>query len=159
MRFVVPFVAVVMITTVAATQTPPPAGGLHGDVPTGWVVDTKSGCKVWDAVPEADETISWSGSCVDGMADGSGTLQYFVGGTPGTRYEGEMRGGRADGHGVDVSPDGTRYEGEWRNNAAHGHGIYTKDGNRYEGDWVNGCLKQGAVELAVGVSRDACGFK
>ena len=65
----------------------------------------------------------------------------------------------ADGHGVSLEPGGGRYEGQWRNNAANGPGIYSRDGARYEGIWSNGCLKQGATELAVGVSRQSCGFK
>jgi hypothetical protein len=167
MRFYVPFVAatvtLAMVAAIAgpavAQTAPPAAGGLSSDTPTGWVVDGTTGCKVWDDVPAPDETISWSGGCVDGMADGSGTLQYFVGGKPGTRYEGELHGGRADGHGINLDPDGTRYEGGWRNNAAQGPGVYTKAGQRYEGIWEKGCLKQGAAELAIGVSRASCGFK
>src|SRR5471032_781919 len=135
--------------------TPPPSL----DAPSGWVADPKTGCKIWDAAPDPAEKITWSGKCEDGMADGEGTLQFYIGGEPVVRYEGEMRNGRSDGHGVNVEPDGTRYEGGWRNNAASGQGVYTKAGVRYEGMWFNGCLKQGEAELTVGVSNDSCGFR
>lgn len=159
MQLYVPFVAVVAVLAGSAfaqpAATPPPSL----EAPTGWVADAKTGCKIWDSAPDPAEKITWSGKCETGMADGAGTLQFYIGDKPAARYEGEMRNGRADGQGVNVEPDGTRYEGGWRNNAANGHGIYTKAGVRYEGTWFNGCLKQGAAELTVGVSRESCGFK
>ena len=156
MRFYVPFVATIATVAGAAfaqTAAPP------SDAPTGWVVDGKTGCKVRDDAPDPAEKITWSGKCEDGMAEGSGTLQFYIGDKPAARYEGEMRNGRADGQGVNLEPGGGRYEGQWRNNAANGPGVYTRGGARYEGIWSNGCLKQGAAELAVGVSRESCGFK
>ena len=163
MQLYVPFVAAMVamagpLTGTAFAQpaaTQPPSL----DALTGWVADDKTGCKIWDAAPDPAEKITWSGKCEAGMADGQGILQFYIGGKPGARYEGEMRNGRADGHGVNVQPDGTRYEGGWRNNAASGQGVYTKAGVRYEGKWFNGCLKQGAAELTVGVTRESCGFK
>lgn len=127
--------------------------------PTGWVADPKTGCKILDAAPDPDEKITWSGDCVGGMAEGNGTLQFFIGDMPAVRYEGDMRNGRADGHGINVEPDGARYEGQWRNNAADGFGVYVRDGKRYEGTWSNGCLRQGQEAIAVGVTRESCGFK
>ena len=172
MRFYVPFVAAVLampafaqgpaqgLTQVPASSLPSsPEAERPSSPPTGWVADSKTGCKIWDAAPDPDEKISWSGECANGMADGKGTLQFFIGATPATRYEGDMRNGRADGHGINVEPDGGRYEGEWRNNVADGFGVYTRDRNRYEGNWSNGCLKLGSDEIAVGVTRESCGFK
>lgn len=154
MQLYVPFVvAAVVMAGQAFAQPAKPV-----DAPTGWIVDARTGCKVWDSAPDPDEKIAWSGRCENGMAEGPGTLQFFVGGEPAARYEGELRNGRADGHGVSLEPDGTRYEGNWRDNAASGFGVYTKGSTRVEGQWSNGCLKQGATELAVGVSRESCGF-
>jgi len=172
MRFYVPFVVAAALVPPAFAQssgqntgqntgqTPnaPPAARTTG-APTGWVADIKTGCKIWDPTPDPDETMTWSGECADGMAEGNGILQFFIGDKPAARYEGDMRNGRADGHGINVEPDGGRYEGQWRNNAADGFGTYTRDGKRYEGTWSNGCLKQGADEIAVGVTRESCGFK
>ena len=158
MQLYVPFVAAVVLAGTALAQpaaTPPPAL----DAPAGWVADARTGCKIWDDAPDPAEKITWSGRCEAGMAEGSGTLQFFIGDKPAARYEGELRNGRADGTGTSLEPDGTRYEGNWRNNAANGFGVYTKNGARYDGTWVNGCLKQGATELAVGVTRASCGFK
>ena len=38
-----------------------------------WITDNH-GCKVWDSLPSANESVSWSGPCKDGYADGKGTL-------------------------------------------------------------------------------------
>jgi len=155
MRFSVPFV--VLAALLAAVC----AGAVRAEnPPTGWIPDPRTGCKIWDAAPDPEERITWSGPCTGGMAEGNGTLQLFVGDEPGARYEGDMRAGRADGQGINTLPDGTRYEGAWRNNAAHGLGTLTRPGGeRFEGNWTNGCLKLGTAELAVGVAPQSCGFK
>jgi hypothetical protein len=175
MRFYVPFVAAALATALASpafaqssdqgagrsgnrSSNAPPAATTTG-TPTGWVADLKTGCKIWDDAPDPEESMTWSGECADGMAEGKGTLQFFIGDKPAASYEGDMRGGRADGHGINIEPDGARYEGQWRNNAADGFGTYTRDGKRFEGTWSKGCLKQGADEIAVGVTRESCGFK
>src|SRR5208282_1753919 len=40
-----------------------------------WITDSH-GCKVWDSLPSANESVSWSGPCKDGYADGEGTLAW-----------------------------------------------------------------------------------
>jgi hypothetical protein len=32
-----------------------------------FVADAKSGCKVWNPHPQPDETVNWSGGCVNGL--------------------------------------------------------------------------------------------
>ncbi|MBS0550007.1 MAG: hypothetical protein JSR24_19815 [Proteobacteria bacterium] len=155
MRFSVPFVVLAAGVAVAAIGV-----AQAENAPSGWIPDPKTGCKVWDAAPDPEERVTWSGDCAGGMAEGKGTLQLFIGNKPGARYEGDMRNGRADGHGINTLPDGTRYEGAWRNNVAHGLGTLTKPGGeKFEGNWTNGCLKLGAAELTVGVAPQSCGFK
>jgi hypothetical protein len=52
------------------------------------------------------------------------------------RYEGEMKGDKANGHGAFYFSNGNRYEGNWRDDNKNGHGIcYFKNGDRYEGNW------------------------
>src|SRR5471032_3330623 len=103
MQLYVPIVAAIavlagplMMSTAFAqpAATPPPSL----DAPSGWVADPKTGCKIWDAAPDPAEKITWSGKCEDGMADGGGMLQFYIGDLPVTRYEGEIRNGRSDGH-------------------------------------------------------------
>ena len=111
MQLYVPIVAAMFALAGTAfaqpAATPPPAL----DALTGWVADPKTGCKIWDAAPDPAEKITWTGKCEAGMAEGSGTLQFFIGEKPAARYEGELRNGRADGQGISLEPDGTRYEG------------------------------------------------
>lgn len=149
MRFCGAIVALAALLAVPARGENPP---------TGWVADARTGCKIRDAVPDPDETATWSGACAGGMAEGRGTLQFFVGGTAAARYEGDMRAGRADGQGLHVLPDGTRYEGGWRGGVADGFGVLTTaGGQRHEGTWSNGCLKAGRQAFAVGVAPRSCG--
>jgi hypothetical protein len=121
-----------------------------------------NGCKVYDPSPEPDETVTWSGRCLDGYADGSGVVQWLDGATPGTRVEGTLvrgkwegqtsvlnrSGGRFEGSyhegersgkGALTWPNGDRYEGDWQHNKRTGGGVLTRaNGDRYEGDFVDG---------------------
>ncbi len=64
-----------------------------------WIAD-KSGCHVWDPNPQLDESVTWSGSCANGRAQGSGTVQWSKGGMPIETDEGEWRDGRQAGKGT-----------------------------------------------------------
>lgn len=104
-----------------------------------WIKDSNSGCAVWNSNPKPIETITWSGSCRNGKADGRGVLQWYRDGKPGDRYEGDTKIGKAHGLGVFTDADGSRYEGEHVDGKAHGRGVFTdSDGSRYEGEFVNG---------------------
>ena len=74
-----------------------------------WVVDQNTGCQIWDTNPQPNESISWSGACVNGAAQGKGVVQW----PSGQRYEGEVREGKLDGHGTEIDANGQRYEGEF----------------------------------------------
>lgn len=150
----------------------------------GWLADRNTGCKIWDDNAAAGGSATWTGPCVGGMGQGRGVLVLFSRtGTPGVRYEGDLRGGKLEGRGVYLWPNGNRYEGELRNGNFHGqgtmnwangdryvgqwandvaHGLETKtvpDGRTYSGQWNNGCFKQGTSWATVGRSAEQCGFK
>ena len=59
---------------------------------------TTQGCQAWPVNPQFGATASWSGPCVDGRANGTGTLilTWRLGEE---RYVGAMRAGRANGQG------------------------------------------------------------
>jgi hypothetical protein len=127
----------------------------------GFIPDRK-GCKVSNPSPKPNETVEWSGDCLDGYADGKGVLQWYLDGAPSTRYEGTIHGGllsgrgklsmpngasyegqwlagKQEGKGVQSMPDGTRYEGEWKNGQPNGHGVLRNAaGETFEGDWEDG---------------------
>lgn len=55
----------------------------------GWVIDASTGCKVHVEYSQPNEISSWSGSCLDGLAEGAGTLTS----SNGTFLKGEFRKG------------------------------------------------------------------
>ena len=108
-----------------------------------WLADAKSGCKVWDGVPEPGESVSWDGPCKDGVTDGSGTLLWLKDGVSTGSYVGERVAGKAEGHGVYTWSSGDRYDGNWKDDVPDGKGTYTwKNGSGYQGEWRSG-KKQG----------------
>ena len=53
-------------------------------------------------------------------------------------YVGQVKNGKANGHGVAILSTGSRYEGEWKNNLRDGEGtFYWADGQHYEGEYKN----------------------
>ena len=77
-----------------------------------WVAD-KSGCHVWDPNPQLDEWVTWSGSCANGHAQGSGTVQWLKGCMPIETDEGEWHDGRQVKKGTQSWSSG-RYEGSFQ---------------------------------------------
>ena len=103
-----------------------------------WLQD-KRGCKFANPTPKPNETVAWSGACVDGYMQGKGVLQFASDGKPGARYEGTLTKGRLTGRGVLKSPDNTVYDGDWVDSKPDGYGSYTAaDGSKYEGAWTAG---------------------
>jgi len=149
----------------------PPA--LAGD----WIADGKSGCRVWNPNPTAQESATWSGSCKDGLAEGTGVVQWFRGGLPFERDEGRWQAGRQVGVGLQIWPTG-RYEGEVRDGMPHGHGRLIVGDARYEGEftagkpngagtlrnakgvfegiWKGGCFRDGTRRASLGVDLAQC---
>ncbi|PWT77233.1 MAG: hypothetical protein C5B46_00155 [Proteobacteria bacterium] len=103
-----------------------------------WIAD-KRGCKVANTFPRQGETITWSGECRGGFAQGAGVLQWYLNGKEDDRYEGSLDKGWAQGKGVLYRADGGKYDGEWEHSVQQGTGRYeAPDGSWYEGDWKNG---------------------
>jgi hypothetical protein len=127
-------VACLLGAPLAFAQTVECTGG-----PPGWIQAEGTGCRLWNLCRQHRETVTWSGVCVNGFAEGLGVQQWFLEGKPAGRQEGNMRSGKLNGFGVSTFPNGDRYEGEWRDSRWHGRGIYVhSDGDRYEGEWRNG---------------------
>ena len=71
-------------------------------------------CRVVDSELQG----TYTGPCVNGLAQGQGTAAGTA------RYTGEFVEGRKQGAGHKEWPNGDRYEGEFLNDLKHGHGIY-----------------------------------
>lgn len=125
--------------------------------PAGWIADRRTGCKVWNPEPVPKETISWDGPCKGGIANGSGTLQWFKSGKLSLREEGELRNGRLEGRGLSVDADGTRQEGEFSDGKLNGRGITTyADGTRVVGNFIDDKMEgRGVVTMPDGQKIDA----
>jgi hypothetical protein len=144
------------------------------DEDVGWIADSR-GCKVANPFPQPGETIKWSGSCKNGLADGNGVLEWFVNGKPLDRYEGTLQQGWAEGKGTLLreggryvgdwkhslqngngrfdAPDGSWYEGEWKDGQPHGHGQFqTPDGRLFTGTWENG-VYEGDMDMEDNPNR------
>jgi len=106
------------------------------DTPT---IADKNGCKVYNPMPQEEESIRWDGECSNGYAHGSGILDWYIGGELEERYEGELKQGWADGQGTYISRRGVRYEGGWKKSMQEGKGaVQNPDGSIYKGDWKQG---------------------
>lgn len=126
---------------------------------SGWLADGRTGCKVWDLDIETGESVTWSGACVGGLAEGPGVVVWTKGGKLEERDEGTYRAGKMEGMGYVSWPDGSRDEGEYRAGRLNGRGVRTfaedgrcvgqfrdddreghvectsTNGKRYEGEW------------------------
>ena len=107
----------------------------HGaDDQQSWI-NTDSGCKVLAEHPVEDRTVSWTGACQNGYAEGAGTLTW----SNGDVLQGTLRAGRAEGIVVERGSNGNRYEGEVHAGVANGKGkYYWANGDWYEGDFKEG---------------------
>jgi hypothetical protein len=122
----------------------------------GWIAD-KSGCRVWNSSPGAGETMTWSGPCKDGLANGYGTVVWLVGRQLDEAYVGVLVNGHYTGYGIQIWRDGSSYTGNYLDDRASGWGTYRNpDGEIFSGNWVNGCLKHDAQRFAVGVPISEC---
>jgi len=142
-----------------------------------FVADPRNGCKVWNPHPVADETATWNGECVNGVAHGRGTLQWTRGGRITETDDGEWNEGRQFGRGkqnwgsgsyqgdfVNGEPSGqgvmillrARYEGEFRSGKPNGTGTVTNLDGVFRGQWKDGCLTDGTRRIAFAVSLSTC---
>jgi hypothetical protein len=89
------------------------------------------GCKVIDPELQA----SYSGPCVNGLAEGEGRASGMA------DYAGGFKAGRKHGQGVKTWPNGDRYEGDFVADHREGYGSYVWgrgawQGERYDGEFV-----------------------
>jgi hypothetical protein len=118
-----------------------------------WIADAK-GCKHWDYSPEPKESVTWSGGCVKGKADGDGTEEWFVNGQKHSRMTGRLSEGKPDG--VVTAYDyagGTSYEGRLENGKPTGRGTLMVGQAKVEGNFVDGKLSGNVVITAPNGAR------
>jgi hypothetical protein len=124
----------------------------------GWIMDPRNGCSVWNTEPQPDETLSWSGSCLDGKASGRGTA-IFRTRSGSTRVNGSMREGRLEGPATIIGADGTRIQAAFVNGMAEGKMLsVTPDGTSFETTAVNNKSEGPATLTLPGHIRIAGNF-
>ena len=91
----------------------------------------------------------WTGPCVDGRAEGEGTLEWFRKGQRTVRYSGRMEGGRITGRG-ERTEYGMRYEGLWKDGILQEGTAIFPDGRQYRGTWNLGYWATGVLTMPGG---------
>ena len=165
------------LLNVSATET--------SDTPLGkgqWLKD--GNCSLFSAGAGPGDTVSWTGSCVDGYAEGLGTATFthdgqtqsftatFVHGVipdghvitrwgQGWSYDGETVAGRFSGAGILTTDASDRFDGQWTDGKMSGFGVLLRaNGERYAGDWKddkpngNGELRHADGSLLAGTFVD-----
>ncbi|HYB54857.1 MAG TPA: hypothetical protein VEK12_01705 [Alphaproteobacteria bacterium] len=141
-------VAVIML---AKAEAQPPQSRPQAD----WVAD-QNGCLV-KGNPQRDVSVTWSGPCEHGVAEGRGVLQWYRKGKATERYQGRLEQGVPVGEGVYVWANGNRYSGAFLGGVPNGHGtIRFADGELYSGRWINGCLHVGSSRPVDFVPHPLC---
>lgn len=108
---------------------------------------TKAGCRVLtpdslsNTLAKAKEkTVTWTGHCKNGYAEGEGVMTWLGSGETYGSYEGNWVAGKQSGRGKMYIVDGMYYDGSFTEGKYNGNGAiyYYADGTRYEGNWVAG---------------------
>jgi hypothetical protein len=121
-----------------------------------WLLDTETGCRMWDWHPDPKDHAAWTGSCPGGQKDGHGVVQWFEHGQAIDRFEGTYSEGKREGFGRYQWNETDRYEGRYANDVPDGFGTAVLAGQTFAGDWKNGCLAKGDQVVAIGVPRTSC---
>ena len=81
-----------------------------------WIADEATGCLAANPSPVPNESITWSGACVNGLIEGEGVLTWYEGESLLGRDEGNFSAGRLSGQGKIESAEGWSYEGAFPGN-------------------------------------------
>ena len=76
-----------------------------------FLTDQQSGCKVWFKHTFTEDSVSWSGNCREGMAEGVGTIRGFTKGKPTAVYTGVLHNGKPEGEGEFSFGNGRKLKG------------------------------------------------
>ena len=104
-------------------------------------VSQQPGCYVWNPGLALGATVTWSGACAAGLAQGTGTLTWLWDGN--RRMDtGRLADGKQNGHWVARQPDGTVAEGPTVDGAWNGRWVWRYadgyDAEEAEGPYVDG---------------------
>ena len=121
-----------------------------------WLLDTQSGCRMWDWHPDPKDRAVWNGTCPGGKKEGRGVVQWSEHGQAVDRFEGAFRNGKREGFGRYVWTPEASFEGHYANDVPNGFGTATLLGESFSGQWKNGCFSKDSRVVAIGVERTSC---
>ena len=121
-------------------STEPKCAGMHEGAQCWKELVNRSGCYWWDNYYVSDQTLTWSGECSRGVAEGRGTLSYEG---PSNDYTGEASGlvanGLQQGRWVERVANGDFYEGSYIDGKEQGPWVlHFADGQIERGDYSFG---------------------
>jgi len=100
-----------------------------------YIADKNTGCKIQNSNPVPNEAVTWSGKCVNSVAQGKGTLQWYKNDVKKDKYVGNYVDGKMHGKGTKWYADGQIQDGNWKD------GEFTS-GHTYIADKNTGCRIQ-----------------
>ena len=102
-------------------------------------ISQRPGCYVWNPFPQPGETVTWTGACAGGKAQGTGTLTWVYDGGVETGTGGRLVDGKFNGHWVMRNEDGSVSEGPYVDDERNGYWVTRlANGAVEEGPYVNG---------------------
>jgi hypothetical protein len=78
-----------------------------------WIADKGNGCRLWNPSPQPSESVSWSGGCNNGLAEGTGTVLWYSSGRLVGQIDATYRGGHPGGKFVFAKTDGSIFDGTY----------------------------------------------
>jgi hypothetical protein len=121
-------------------------------IETNWIKDKKTGCQVLTfKAPPSDASISWSGECKDGKANGNGVLKFYEKDKIMATIEGRMIAGQCI-HDCSVGTiKGLKYVGDLYNGTMNGNGVMKRpDGLSCSGKFKDGYFQKGTIDYPDG---------
>ena len=103
-------------------------------------VKGQAGCYVWNENLATNATVTWTGGCSEGRAQGEGTLKWvWEDGEKTSESTGSLTDGKAHGQWVSRKADGDGWEGPYVDGKKHGPWVWRySDGLVQEGPYVDG---------------------
>ncbi len=115
----------------------------HPSYANTYATATNQTCMVYNQYPQVNETLEYTGECVEGYAQGMGSMNWLIDGKAYQTASGNLVRGKFEGIcEMNMLDNPLAYKGMCENNVPHGQGKMTyKDGSNFEGQFIHGKAK------------------